>query len=191
MPHNRRIIFLQIGSIAAWAICLLAAVMLKRSGTWEDSLVYASIAPNRSAGHGCYLVSDHETLGFGFESWTCTGAGPAYWAWTFGRPNGISFRTRSHPYFAEGDGFWAISYVDAQPTYVVHQHYARVPWGAISGLLSLAGAILSFIYIRRMTNLRSRAKRGLCLGCGYDLRATPERCPECGRVAPKHQVISK
>ena len=45
--------------------------------------------------------------------------------------------------------------------------------------------VLPALWVRQWTRGRRRrwrTARGLCPGCGYDLRATPGKCPECGHV---------
>lgn len=46
---------------------------------------------------------------------------------------------------------------------------------------SVLPALWIFITIGRWSRMRS----GKCPRCGYDLRATRERCPECGTPAPQ------
>jgi hypothetical protein len=48
-------------------------------------------------------------------------------------------------------------------------------------LASGAAAAWSVHALRRH---RRRSRAGECANCGYDLRATPDRCPECGWSAP-------
>ncbi len=54
----------------------------------------------------------------------------------------------------------------------------RLPHWALV-LLTAAPAVAGLGLIRRAVSRRRRS-RGLCGNCGYDLRATADRCPECG-----------
>jgi hypothetical protein len=70
----------------------------------------------------------------------------------------------------EGQSFVAAKGVTA------HQWLIEVPGWFVMVLASVIPAI----WYGRRVRLSRRRRLGLCLVCGYDLRASRERCPECG-----------
>jgi hypothetical protein len=48
----------------------------------------------------------------------------------------------------------------------------------------ILAAVLPAWRLRRRRQQRLRRETRRCAGCGYDLRATPDRCPECGTEPP-------
>jgi hypothetical protein len=61
-------------------------------------------------------------------------------------------------------------------------HVCVPHWFVLAMFAAVPAAWLS-LYAR----IRRRLTRGRCTSCGYDLRATPDRCPECGAIPERHR----
>jgi hypothetical protein len=58
-------------------------------------------------------------------------------------------------------------------------HVLSAPLWFVVGVFAVLPLVASVRVTRGRVRKRRRA-RGLCLACGYDLRASPNQCPECG-----------
>jgi hypothetical protein len=66
-----------------------------------------------------------------------------------------------------------------------------IPLGTVIFPLWLPfSAVLIFIGLLRWFRKANRIAPGVCPACGYDLRATPDRCPECGTIPTKKEIAS-
>jgi hypothetical protein len=71
---------------------------------------------------------------------------------------------------------WQTSRKNANGQPAAGEHVFILPWWF---LVAATAALPTWWFFRSRRHAR-RARFGHCLSCGYDLRASPKRCPECG-----------
>jgi hypothetical protein len=203
-------LLLNAATVASLVLCLAAGLLWVRSYWVIDRVTHASARLQRVASGGGVVFFDWLTLvgdrgswrnptapsrttPMDFASWpgarrTAPGRGPWGWAvlpykadelrkeaWAAAPPS------RLVPRFDDVDARREVTFdnVDgSMTTYRLVGHRVSMPhWVIVALAAGLPGWRVS---VRGRRALRARLN--LCPNCGYDLRATPERCPECGTV---------
>ena len=132
-------------------------------------------------------------------NWVRSGAGRFHYAWSDNRMfTGINMKAGHYTDQPPEKGMYSNARA-GQPHFAIPgARYDR--YGAQSWLIEihylwplLLLGIAPPIWLLRRRARRRRREAGRCRACGYDLRATPDRCPECGtaprpnRPAPSEQ----
>jgi hypothetical protein len=76
-----------------------------------------------------------------------------------------------------------LAYIGTMRVSVDLRSYETVSWlGWLCGFLAVTTVGLLLRRAHQIRAMDQRERRGHCTACGYDLRATPDCCPECGAV---------
>jgi hypothetical protein len=180
----------------SWAVslvlCVGASLLWWRSLDTQDRFVRTTYPPAAGALLECRQASAYTELGgiwFELVVETCDSSTalrkPVSRHWSYapgigfgpGRVDHHALGTRTDLSFRRAAGVLRVRSLSGD---IVRRWSAvRVPlWPLV-----LLTAIPPGLSARRFASRRWRQHLGLCPACGYDLRATPGRCPECGAAA--------
>lgn len=192
-PMKRRLF--TIFSLLSLILCLAACLMWYRSySIAEEAVCY------RSSSHDRYIVASHPgrivaeilheagTDGTSILFYPNPGT-RGFWAYSIaGSPNSDweSYYFRDNDYLLRRGTFAIVAGLRLTPgpdrpylfdsLFPIPATGASVPYWFPVVLAAVPPALAA----RRLQRRWHRRPHGLCGKCGYDLRASPERCPECG-----------
>jgi hypothetical protein len=173
--------------LARWSLNAFAALSLllcvATLGLWVRSYIYGETLHWYGDGRELSLMSDRGQVDW-YRVWSSDlRSRPT--EFTYWRHKASGFQRRVDLLSAEA-GMWHVgpmlgfAFFEQRPTpYSELFVEVMAPWW----MLTLITAAFPVMRLRCWLT-RSAAKQGFC-SCGYDLRATPDRCPECGTMITK------
>jgi hypothetical protein len=186
----QRRIFILIVAVSLLLFTATTALWIRSLGHFEIVHMRYARWPQSEEPHGTYFSFSRYSNTLRAEV-NRTHLMPAYFA-SHADPSSQGFRAIDPPgmhwYFA-GDRTTRI--MNSYDAGYAARHYAYTAPADTEDIWLLAvrpwpptflTAVLPMIWLIRFRQSRRARKKGLRPNCGYDLRATPHRCPECGAI---------
>jgi hypothetical protein len=169
--------------LAAMSMLLLAATL----AIWSRSyLVRDEICWQRRSVQQLYS-SDYGRIGYSTFQFAPDNGGDRDWTWFRIAPGRTVPVGRYEPNELIGIG-WDVSgtmpYRDGAKLYSVTAREWWIPYRLIAALTALLPALWAKDHLLLQLRRRRWTRHGLCERCGYDLRASKDKCPECGTTIP-------
>ena len=177
MRHRAGRILFTILAAVSLLLCVATCVLWVRSYVWSDEIDRwaETDAAGASSGQqfhslwGCVNYRRARAIDFLHLS------SPT--RWSYDATDVAAGRLAHKP---ELDSITGFEFRQASDAFAIERLNVQAPDWALVTLFALLPACWASVHWRS----QRRALVGRCQNCGYDLRATPERCPECGTVAP-------
>ncbi|HEX2971639.1 MAG TPA: hypothetical protein VHP11_04870 [Tepidisphaeraceae bacterium] len=189
-----------IAAATSLVLCVAAVVMWVRSCTLSDYLTHASVPDSWQLAsqfrRDCwYNTGPSGGVAIGMEFSSSYGIFHLFFGHTMAPPQTLPsgfprgwtlYSTPTPPTWKPPSDYWRHLgfsirhwHQDGSGGVLQRNWFIGIPQGCIVLLSSLPPAVWILRYWRRQPK-----QLGLCPACGYDLRASRDRCPECGTSIP-------
>jgi hypothetical protein len=163
-----------IAGVTSFGLALALSALWVRS-RWRSDTVYRQATPQAWS-----IASNDGGVTVGRRNYDGLRLQDESWGHLSGAATGIGYGVRRWGFagFAGGDIQGGVG--TGGMAYKFRDDYWTVPYWVLV-LVASAYPLLLVVGRTRGRAARARVRNGQCPSCGYDLRASPERCPECGR----------
>ncbi len=193
-----------LATMALWAQSYWRFLDFGRISTSRDAVAYTQHLIRIGSNDGRYLFTWRDII------WAWSNPSTAYTSKTWDASNGV-YLTQKKPFdlfhkFPKQpdsvDRSWELAFGGWHYTRLIQDSIIpplhMSPGPGTRGMLIIvphayicaALAIPPIVFMLKWRRKRMAARFGLCSNCGYDLRSTPDRCPECGTIPPTKEIIS-